>query len=45
MALPDDLKHYESPRFYLFSEEEAGVILAAILALALLADRLGWLTT
>lgn len=44
MELPHDLRDYEAPRFYLFSEEEAGYILAALLALAFLADRLGWLT-
>lgn len=45
MALPNDLKDYEAQRFYLLTEEQAGRVLAWILVLCFLADRLGWLTT
>ena len=42
--IPTDLKDYRaSAGFALFDDTEALIVLAAILALAFLADRLGWL--
>lgn len=39
--LPHDLKNYEAPRFNLFTSEEAGYLLLALFALALILERLG----
>ena len=41
MELPQDLKNYEARRFYLFSPDEAGYILIAVLAVGLVFERIG----
>lgn len=43
-TLPTDLKHYRAPSiFQLIDENAAGYALAALLVLAFIADRMGWL--
>lgn len=39
--LPTDLKNYREDAFQILTEEEAGLVLAVILALCLILDRLG----